>query len=195
MKNKINVALFISGTGTNAINIIEYFKNHHKIAISLIISNKIQSGALEISKESGIPFFIGTRDDFYHSNKIVEVLQVHQVKGIVLAGFLWLIPENLLKLYPNRIINIHPSLLPKYGGKGMYGMKVHEAVKNSKDEITGITIHVVNSEYDKGEVLLQESIAVQSEDTPELIAKKIHQLEYQFFPPTIEKYFIKEFNL
>ncbi|HUH74004.1 MAG TPA: phosphoribosylglycinamide formyltransferase [Chitinophagales bacterium] len=195
MKNKINIAIFISGAGTNARRIIEHFKNHSLISISLIVSNSIHSGALQISKDSGIPFFFGGREEFYKSNRIIEALQAHKVQAIVLAGFLWLIPESLLKLYPNRIINIHPSLLPKYGGKGMYGMKVHEAVKNANETKTGITIHVVNSEYDKGEVLLQESIDIHFEDHPEMIAQKIHQLEYQFFPPTIEKYFVKEFNL
>lgn len=195
MKKSINIAIFISGAGSNARNIIEYFKNHKSISISLIISNNYHSGALEISKDSGIPFFIGGRDDFFNSNKIIDVLLVHHVKGIVLAGFLWLIPKNLLKIYPNRIINIHPSLLPKYGGKGMYGMKVHQSVKDSNEKETGITIHLVNEEYDKGEILLQEKVAVHSEDTPAMIAENVHQLEYKFFPSVIETYFQKEFNL
>jgi phosphoribosylglycinamide formyltransferase-1 len=195
MKSNIHVAIFISGAGTNAINIIEYFKSNNKISISLIVSNNAQSGALEISKKSGIPFFIGSREDFYHSNKIVDVLQAYQVQGIVLAGFLWLIPENLLKLYPNRIMNIHPSLLPKYGGKGMYGTKVHQAVKNSNDLQSGITIHLVNEEYDKGEILLQEKINIDSDDTPEMIAEKVHELEYKFYPNIIEEYFEKHFKL
>lgn len=195
MEDKINIAIFLSGTGSNTINIIEYLKNHKYVSISLIVSNNFQSGALKISKQSGIPFYIGSREDFYHSNKIVDVLQAHKVQGIVLAGFLWLIPGNLLKLYPNRIINIHPALLPKYGGKGMYGMKVHEAVKNANEPTTGITIHVVNAEYDKGEILLQERVTILSEDTPEIIAQKVHQLEYEHFPSIIEKYFLKEFKL
>ena len=195
MKSNIHVAIFISGAGTNAINIIEYFKSNNKISISLIVSNNTQSGALKISKESGIPFYIGSREDFYHSNKIVDVLQAYQVQGIVLAGFLWLIPENLLKLYPNRIMNIHPSLLPKYGGKGMYGTKVHQAVKNSNDLQSGITIHLVNEEYDKGEILLQEKINIDSDDTPEMIAEKVHELEYKFYPNIIEEYFEKHFKL
>ena len=195
MKNNINIAVFISGVGSNARNIIEYFKNNERISISLIISNNIQSGAIEISKESSIPFFIGGKDDFYNSNKIVEALQVHKVQGIVLAGFLWLIPNQLLKLYPNRIINIHPSLLPKFGGKGMYGMRVHQAVKDSNEKETGITIHLVNEEYDKGKILLQEKVAVHSEDTPAMIAENVHHLEYKFYPKVIEEYFQKEFKL
>lgn len=191
----IHIAVFISGAGTNARNIIEYFKSHNKLAIALIVSNNYHSGALEISKESGIPFYIGSREDFYSTNRIVDALQAHKIQGIVLAGFLWLIPDNLLNLYSNRIVNIHPSLLPKYGGKGMYGMKVHQSVKNSNDNKTGITIHIVNAEYDKGEILLQESIAVHSEDTPEMIAQKVHQLEYEFYPKIIESYFEKVFKL
>lgn len=188
------MAVFISGTGSNARNIIEYFKSSETVEISLIISNNPLSGALQISKDTGVPFYITNRNEFYHTNKVVEVLQAHKVQVIVLAGFLWLIPENLIQLYPNRIINIHPALLPKYGGKGMYGMNVHRAVKEMGEKETGITIHIVNEEYDKGEILLQQKVEVDESDTPETIAQKVHALEYQYFPKTIEDYLQKIFN-
>lgn len=194
MNYKIHVAVFISGAGTNARNIIQYFRNHERIDISLIISNKADSGALQISRDTGVPFYIMTREEFYDKNKIIEILHAHKVQSVVLAGFLWLVPANLIRLYPNRMINIHPALLPKYGGKGMYGMRVHQAVKAAGDTSTGITIHLVNEEYDKGRVLLQKSVEVESSDTPEAIAQKVHQLEYDFFPKVIEEHLLKEFS-
>lgn len=194
MNIKKNIAVFISGTGTNARNIIEYFKGSENVEISLIVSNNAQSGALQISKDTGVPFYITNRNEFYQTNQLIDVLQAHKVQVIVLAGFLWLIPEKLIQLYPNRIINIHPALLPKYGGKGMYGMNVHRAVKEMGEQETGITIHVVNEEYDKGEILLQQKVEVSEMDTPESIAQKVHALEYQYFPKTIEDYVQKIFH-
>ncbi len=194
MNNKVNIAVFISGTGSNARNIIKYFENHNRIEVSLIVSNRIDSGALQISKDTGVPFYIMNREEF-SGKKIIEILQAHRVQSIVLAGFLWLVPQHLIKLYPNRIINIHPALLPKYGGKGMYGMKVHQSVKDAGEKESGITIHLVNEEYDKGEILLQERIEILPEDTPEEIAQKIHGLEYASFPKTIESHLKKEFSL
>lgn len=192
MNNKINIAVFISGTGSNARNIIKYFKNHNKIEVSLIVSNRVDSGALQISRDTGVPFYIMNREEF-SGKKIIEILQAHRVQSIVLAGFLWLIPQHLIKLYPNRIINIHPALLPKYGGKGMYGMKVHQSVKDAGENESGITIHLVNEEYDKGEILLQKKTEILPVNTAEEIAQKIHELEYQYFPATIEEYLAKEF--
>lgn len=194
MDRKINIVLFISGTGSNARNIIKYFNGHPSINISLIVSNKSNSGALQISKDTGVPFYIMDRTSFYEKNTVIEVLQAHQADVIVLAGFLWLIPAKLIQLFPDRIINIHPSLLPKYGGKGMYGMHVHQAVKDAGECQTGITIHVVNEEYDKGEVLLQVCTDIDDSDTPDSIAQKVHQLEYQHFPVVIEEYVKKIFQ-
>lgn len=188
MDRKINIVLFISGTGSNARNIIKYFNGHPSINISLIVSNKSNSGALQISKDTGVPFYIMDRTSFYEKNTVIEVLQAHQADVIVLAGFLWLIPAKLIQLFPDRIINIHPSLLPKYGGKGMYGMHVHQTVKDAGECQTGITIHVVNEEYDKGEVLLQVCTDIDDSDTPDSIAHKVHQLEYEHFPVVIEDY-------
>ncbi|MCO5232099.1 MAG: phosphoribosylglycinamide formyltransferase [Chitinophagales bacterium] len=194
MNNKINIAVFISGAGSNARNIIEYFKDNERVEVALILSNKKDSGALKISQDTGVPFYIFDREAFYQTDKIKEILLDHHVQSIILAGFLWLVPDYLLKLFPNRIINIHPSLLPKYGGKGMYGMKVHEAVKSSGDKWSGITIHLVNEEYDKGQILLQEKVAIDENDSPENIANKIHQLEYTYFPSTIENYLLSHFK-
>lgn len=193
MRYKKNIAVFISGKGSNALNIIQYFKSSENIEVSLIVSNRSDSGALQISKDTGVPFFIMNRTDFYEKNKLIEVLQAHHVQAIVLAGFLWLIPQKLIQLYPERIINIHPALLPKYGGKGMYGMNVHQAVKDHNEEETGITIHVVNEEYDKGKILLQQKVKLTEQDTPESIAQKVHALEYEYFPKTIEEYIEKIF--
>lgn len=194
MNVKRNIAVFISGTGSNARNIIEYFKGSDLVEISLIISNKSDSGALQISKDTGVSFYIIQRDEFYDSNKIIDILHAHRVQYIVLAGFLWLIPKKLIQLYPDRIVNIHPALLPKYGGKGMYGMKVHQAVKENQEKETGITIHLVNEEYDKGEILLQSKVEVLDHDTAEDIAQKVHELEYLHFPATIEKHILKVFQ-
>ncbi|MCO5233486.1 MAG: phosphoribosylglycinamide formyltransferase [Chitinophagales bacterium] len=194
MIRKINIAVFISGAGSNARNIIAYFRDNDKVEVSLILSNKSDSGASQISQDTGVPYYIFDRTEFYDSEKVLDVLKSQNVQMIILAGFLWLIPEYLLKFFPNRIINIHPSLLPKYGGKGMYGMKVHKAVKDSGDKLSGITIHLVNEEYDKGQILLQKTVDLSPEDTPEQIAHKIHDLEYAHFPHTIEKYLNSHFQ-
>ncbi|MCO5249493.1 MAG: phosphoribosylglycinamide formyltransferase [Chitinophagales bacterium] len=190
MCSKLKIAIAISGAGSNARAIIKYFKNHEKIEVALLISNQQTSGAEKISQDTGVPYFIFNRENFYKKDTIIKLLEKYEIQGLILAGFLWLIPENLIQKFPRSIINIHPALLPKYGGKGMYGMKVHQAVKDAREEETGITIHLVNQEYDKGEVLLQEKVKIESSDTPEDIAQKVHQLEYAFFAPTIEKYFL-----
>ena len=182
------LAIFLSGSGSNARNICAYFQNHEKIEVALLLSNKESSGAKTISEEFGIPYFIFNRTQFYHSDEILIKLSNHQISTLVLAGFLWLIPENLLEKYPNHIINIHPALLPKYGGKGMHGMHVHEAVWQNKETESGITIHLCNKEYDKGELLFQTSAAIEEGETPEDIAKKVLQLEHKFFPRVIEEY-------
>ena len=192
MYPKTNLAIAISGAGSNAREIIRYFSHHDKIEVALIISNKETSGAKQISEDTGIPYFLFNRADFYKSDIVIEQLEKYQIDGIILAGFLWLIPENLIQKYPQKIINIHPALLPKYGGKGMYGMNVHRAVKEAEEKETGITIHLVNREYDKGAILLQKKVEVSTSDTPEDIAQKVHALEYAYFSKTIENYFLKE---
>jgi len=186
MKQKI--AIFLSGSGSNAKNICTYFKQHEKIKVVLLLSNKENSGAKSISEEFDIPYFIFNKEQFYNTNEVIDTLIHSQISTLILAGFLWLIPENLLEQYPNHIINIHPALLPKYGGKGMHGAHVHQAIFDNKEKETGITIHLCNKEYDKGEILFQASVLIEDSDTPASIAKKVLQLEHQFFPRIIEEY-------
>jgi phosphoribosylglycinamide formyltransferase-1 len=181
-----NIAIFASGSGTNARNIAEYFRSAVNIRVSLILSNKPDAYVLERARQLNIPSVVFTRKDFYESDDILGLLRKNEIDFIVLAGFLWLVPENLLKAYPRRIINIHPALLPKYGGKGMYGEKVHQAVIQSGDTRTGISIHFVDDHYDEGEIIFQDSFEIHADDTPESIAKKVHALEYKHFPGVIE---------
>lgn len=184
---KHRIAIFLSGTGSNARNICEYFNNHIRIEVALLLTNKEDSGAKNIGNEFGIPYLVFNRDMFYKSDDVILELEKYKINTIVLAGFLWLIPENLIKKYPNQIINIHPALLPKYGGKGMHGMHVHEAVWQNKENETGITIHLCNNEYDKGEILFQASVDIMPQDTPQIIAQKVLALEHKYFPRVIEE--------
>jgi len=182
-----NIAIFASGSGTNAENIINYFQNNRNVSFPLILANKPDAYVLERAKRLGVPSGVFNRDTFYNKDDILHQLQAISTDLIVLAGFLWLVPTNILKAYPNRIINIHPALLPNYGGKGMYGMRVHEAVRASGDKETGISIHYVNEKYDEGEIIFQARCAVEESDTPESIAMKVHALEYEHFPVVIEQ--------
>jgi phosphoribosylglycinamide formyltransferase-1 len=183
--NDKRIALFASGSGTNAQNIIEYFSENKNVVIDSMWTNNPNAYALERAKKFGINTFVFTKDEFTNTNKVVEELQKRKVNLIVLAGFLWLIPVNLIQNF--RIVNIHPALLPKYGGKGMYGMNVHQAVVDNKDIESGISIHFVNEKYDDGEIIFQAKCAVLPTDSCEDIAIKVHQLEYKYFPEVIEK--------
>ena len=185
MPEKNKLAIFASGSGTNAEEIFKYFQNHASIEVVLLLSNKPDAYVLTRAKKFNIPARVFTRDQF-RDETVLMWLQEYGVTHIVLAGFLWLVPAYLIRQYPNRIVNIHPALLPKYGGKGMYGSKVHEAVKASGDTKTGITIHLVNEVYDDGKVLFQDTVEVTAGDSPDDIAKKVHQLEYKHFPKEIE---------
>ena len=182
-----NIAIFASGSGTNARNIAEYFSKHEEIRVTLILSNKPDAYVLERARMLDIPSVVFTRKDFYESHIILDILKIRKIDFIVLAGFLWFVPENLLKAYPRKIINIHPALLPRHGGKGMYGDKVHQAVIADGDKETGITIHFVNDHYDEGEIIFQDSFEIQPVDTAETIAQKVHQLEYKHFPRVVEE--------
>ena len=186
------LTLFASGTGSNAKKIISYFKDHDRIRVNLLVSNKPHAKALEMASAASVPTYTVSRHTFYETEGLIDVLTQHQTNWVVLAGFLLLIPPYLLKAFPNRVLNIHPALLPAYGGKGMYGMHVHRAVKANAEERTGITIHWVNERYDEGEVLFQASCAVESKDTPEVIAKKVQTLEHQHFAPVIEQTILKK---
>jgi phosphoribosylglycinamide formyltransferase-1 len=183
-----NIAILASGSGSNAQNIAEYFKGNEQVSINAILTNKKDAFVLERAEKLNVPSYIFNRNSFYNTDEVLDILNDKKTDLIVLAGFLWLIPENILKKYNKRIINIHPALLPKYGGKGMYGMNVHNAVKENGDEETGITIHVVNDKYDEGDVVFQAKCEVVSEDTPDTIAEKVHKLEYEHFPKQIELY-------
>ena len=179
------LAIFVSGSGSNAENIVRHFEDNAAIEVALIVSSSPTAYALERAKKLGIPSLVLTKE-FQKSEKFVDVLRTFSIDWIILAGYLWKIPQNLLKAYPNKILNIHPALLPKYGGKGMYGMKVHQAVKDTHETETGITIHYVNEHYDEGAIIEQVRTDILQDDTPETIAEKVHQLEYEHFPKVIE---------
>lgn len=188
MKSEIRIAIFASGSGTNAEEIMKHFQNSSSVKIVLLLSNNPEAFALERAKKFNVPSRVFNREQWKGSECVLEWLTEKKVTHIVLAGFLWLVPAYLIKAFPGKIVNIHPALLPKHGGKGMYGMKVHEAVKSSGDKETGISIHVVNEHYDEGELLFQARCTVEEADTPVTIAQKVHQLEYKHFPSVIEQW-------
>ena len=183
----LRIALFASGSGSNAENIIRHFSSQSTIAFPLIISNKTDAFIHERAKNLKIPSVSFSYVDFTNGSDILKLLQQNNIDCIVLAGFLLKIPQTLLDAFPNKIINIHPALLPKYGGKGMYGMRVHQAVADAGDTESGITIHYVNSNYDEGSIIFQAKCPVLPNDTPEMIAEKVHKLEYEHFPKVIEE--------
>lgn len=181
------IAIFASGTGSNALKIIEHFSTISDAQVSLIISNNPTAPVLDIAKNHNIPSLVINRTGFYKTEDILANLATKAIDFIVLAGFMWLVPPYLVAAFPNKIINIHPALLPKFGGKGMYGMNVHKAVYAAKETETGITIHYVNEQYDEGNIIFQAKCSLEPSDTPDLIALKIRQLEHDNFPLVIEK--------
>jgi phosphoribosylglycinamide formyltransferase 1 len=182
----INIAIFASGSGTNAQQIIEHFINKDIARVKLILSNNNEAYVLERAKILNIPALVFNRNDFYQTDRITQILKEQKIDFIVLAGFLWLIPSYLIQQFPQRIINIHPALLPKYGGKGMYGHHVHEAVIANKEKTSGITIHYVNENYDEGSIIFQAQCTIEPNDNADTLAQKIHVLEYTHFPKVIE---------
>ncbi|PSL49545.1 formyltetrahydrofolate-dependent phosphoribosylglycinamide formyltransferase [Chitinophaga niastensis] len=182
-----NIAIFASGAGSNAQKIIDHFRQSDKARVSLIVCNKPGAGVLQIAEREGIPSLLIEKDKFLHSDIYIQILQEQQTDLVVLAGFLWKIPANLVQAFPKRIINIHPALLPKFGGKGMYGHFVHEAVIAAGEKESGITIHYVNEKYDDGETILQERCTITPDDTPETVARKVQALEHQWFPVIVER--------
>jgi phosphoribosylglycinamide formyltransferase 1 len=184
------IAIFASGSGTNAQKIIEYFSASKEIFVDSLWSNNENAYALIRAEKLGIETFTFDSDEFYRSNEILDRLYDHRIDMIVLAGFLWLVPRNLTELFT--VINIHPALLPKYGGKGMYGMNVHKAVLASKDKESGITIHRVNQDFDKGKIIFQATCPILPKDTPETLAARIHELEYQHYPRVIEEILLND---
>ena len=186
------ILLFASGTGSNVENIIHHFKNHHDIIVVGVLTNNPNAQVIDKAKNHNVPTLIFNREqltDGFVFDKIAEL----KPDLIVLAGFLWKMPEEIVKAYPNKIINIHPALLPKYGGKGMYGIKVHQTVLENKEKETGITIHYVNEHYDEGEFIFQQKVAIEDCKTPEDVANKIHELEHKHFPIIIEKLLTSNF--
>ena len=181
------IAIFASGSGSNAENINDYFSNREDVEISLILTNNPQAFVIERAKKMGVDYLVFNRDEFKSSTIIVDKLKELEVDLVVLAGFLWLIPGSLVEAFPNKIINIHPALLPSYGGKGMYGENVHKAVIENNEPVSGITIHYVNEKYDEGESIFQIATEVKEKDTPDSLAQKIHALEYEHFPKVIER--------
>ena len=180
------ILLFASGTGSNVENIIQYFKNNPDVEIAGVFSNNSNAIVLDKAKKHNVPTLIFNREQLTEGF-VLDKMTEFKPDLIVLAGFLWKMPEAIVNAYPNKIINIHPALLPKYGGKGMYGIKVHQMVLENKEKETGITIHYVNEHYDEGEFIFQQKVAIEDCKTPEEVANKIHELEHKHFPVIIEK--------
>lgn len=185
------IAIFASGNGSNAQRIAEYFADNDAVEISLILSNKKEAYVLERAKNLGIAAFHIPKAQFLEGTEVLKILQEREIDFIVLAGFLLLIPPAIIDAFPEKIVNIHPALLPKYGGKGMFGGHVHEAVVAAGEKESGITIHFVNEKYDEGDYIFQAKCAVAPNETPDSLAQKIHALEYEYFPKTLEKLIIE----
>ncbi|WP_195533230.1 phosphoribosylglycinamide formyltransferase [Bacteroides finegoldii] len=184
---KKNIAIFASGSGSNTENIIRYFRKSEAIQVSLVLSNRSDAYVLERAHRLGVPCNVFPKEDWMAGDEILAVLQEYHIDFVVLAGFLVRVPDLLLHAYPNKIINIHPALLPKFGGKGMYGDRVHEAVVAAGEKESGITIHYINERYDEGNTVFQTACPVLPTDSPEDVAKKVHALEYEHFPRVIER--------
>ena len=184
---KARIAIFASGAGTNAENLISYFRTSDVAQVDLVLTNKKEAGVLEKAKALEVPTYVFSKQDLNSSDAVLQTLKDFNIDWIVLAGFLLKVPESLIDAYPYRIINIHPALLPKYGGKGMYGQHVHRAVLEAGERETGISIHFVNEHYDQGAMIAQHKVNLGDEETAESIAAKVHALEYKWFPPIVEE--------
>lgn len=181
------IAIFASGSGRNAENIISYFRSNQKVLVEMVLCNNPKAGVIEKAERLSIPCILFNRHDFYETDKIETILAEKKIDLIVLAGFLWLLPGKLIKQFHGRIVNIHPALLPKYGGKGFYGMKVHEAVLKAGEKISGITIHYVDDKFDEGEIIAQFTCKIDPDDTVETLASKVYALEYELYPKVLEQ--------
>lgn len=184
----LNLSIWASGNGSNAENIINYFENNQDIQIKHILCNNASAGVIERAKRLGVPCHVFSRKEFSESEKIFNILLSDDIHFIILSGFLQMVPSVIVATYRNKILNIHPALLPKFGGKGMYGMNVHKAVIAASEIESGITIHIVNNEYDKGRIIMQAGFTIEPCDTPETIAEKVHALEYKHFPKVINDF-------
>jgi phosphoribosylglycinamide formyltransferase-1 len=183
-----NIAIFASGSGSNAEQIIRHFSTDKGHSVRLVLSNRPDAYVLERARGLNVPGVVFSRESFYTTTQVLDILIDAKIDFLILAGFLWLVPDYLLKTFPGRIINIHPALLPAYGGKGMYGAKVHEAVIRDRQIKSGITIHLVDEEYDHGQVLFQAECPVLPGDSPDDLASRIHELEHRHYPEVIRGY-------
>jgi len=181
------IAVFASGTGTNAENLIQYFMESRIASVVVVFTNRAEAGVIERAKPYGVPVIIFDKKQFYDSDEVINNLKMRMIDWVVLAGFLLKIPPKFIAAFPGRIVNIHPALLPKFGGKGMYGSHVHQAVIDSGDAESGISIHLIDENYDRGEIVFQAKVKVEESDSPGTLAKKIHQLEQKYFPSVVEK--------
>lgn len=186
------IAIFASGSGTNAENIARYFEGSDLAEVTYILTNNPDAGVITRARKLGIPVVVFDRTSFYKSDRILELLKKTEIDLIVLAGFMMLVPNKLVNAFNGRIVNIHPALLPKFGGKGMYGSYVHEAVVAAGETESGITIHYVNEQYDEGQIIFQARCTVTADDNAESVAEKVHQLEYEHFPKVIETLLAKD---
>ncbi len=182
--------MMASGSGTNAAKLIEYFRRHPVIKVSLIVSNNPEACVLQRAKKAGIPYVVIPKREWDNKEAVTKLFSGHNINDVVLAGYLLLIPGWFIRMYPNKILNIHPALLPGFGGKGMYGMHVHRAVIASGAKKSGISIHVVNENYDEGEVIFQAELPVRQDDTAESLAKRVQELEHMHYPAVVERYFL-----
>lgn len=180
------IVIFASGSGSNAENIVNYFKGSDAVEVTMILTNNSSAGVIERGKRLDIPVVVFSRNNFTQSETVIRLLKNNETDWIILAGFLWLVPESLIRAFPDRIINIHPALLPRYGGKGMWGHHVHEAVVRNGETESGISIHYVNEHYDEGKIIFQAKCEVSPSDTADSVAQKVHELEYRHFPEVIE---------
>ena len=181
------IVVFASGSGTNAENIIKFFQKQPNASVVAVFSNKRSAKVLKRAHDLNVKALSFDKDALYNSYDVLHILEDINPDLIVLAGFMWIFPEDILKKFPGKIVNIHPALLPKYGGKGMYGMRVHRTIIKNKEKESGISIHFVNENYDEGEIIFQAKTDVSEEDTPESLAEKIHKLEYKHFPEIIQQ--------
>ena len=193
--DKKNIVIFASGSGSNAQRLLEHFEHHPQIRVAALFSNNPKAYALKRAETYHVPALLFSRDAFYGTDEVLEQVKSFNPDLIVLAGFLWLVPQKFLQAFPDSIINIHPALLPKYGGKGMHGINVHTAVVQAGDEKSGITIHRVNEEYDKGEFILQEYCPVHPDDTPEELAARVLALEHKYLPEVVENLLLQKDKL
>jgi phosphoribosylglycinamide formyltransferase-1 len=185
-----NIAIFASGSGTNAENLIKYFSKPNSVKVKLVLTENSKAFVIQRANRLNIPHHIFSMDDL-KSGVVLELLKKSKIDFVVLAGFLKLLPKSIVDYFPRKIVNIHPAILPKYGGKGMYGMNVHKAVIDAKEVYSGITIHLVNTQYDEGDILFQAKCDVLHCDSPESLAERIHALEYEHFPKVVDAYINK----